>query len=146
VRKSIGWSLPVFCQPPIGTIHARSVTPLSACYPRDATTLWIKPRFLFQPKSMSEPMQHDPQPLANATNPNDFLAQFGLHAAIEKTVLFVRWNGFENWYSSRLFVPVAFPGLGIHVEARLVRPGEGEIRIGAQILKFDGSENRLRMD
>ena len=91
-------------------------------------------------------MQHDPRLLADATNPNDFLAQFGLHAAIEKNVLFVRWNGFENWYSSRLFVPVAFPGLEIQVEARLIRPGEGEIRIDGRILKFDGSENRLRMD
>jgi hypothetical protein len=92
----------------------------------------------------SEP--RDDAPLADASNPNDFLAQFGLHAAIEKNILVVRWNALECTYSARIFGPVVFPGLEIQVEARLVRPGEGEIRIGGQILKFDGSENRLRMD
>jgi hypothetical protein len=88
----------------------------------------------------------DDASLADATNPNDFLAQFGLHAAIEKNILVVRWNALECTYSARIFGPVVFPGLEIEVEARLIRPGEGEIRIDGRILKFDGSENRLRMD
>jgi hypothetical protein len=80
-------------------------------------------------------------------NPNDVLAPYGLHASIEDGALVLRWkNGIECTYSGRTFTPVAFPGLGVDVEARLARPGEGEIKIDGQVLKFDGSESLLRMD
>jgi len=36
--------------------------------------------------------------------------------------------------------------LPIDVQARLIRMGEGEIKIDGQVLKFDGSESLLRMD
>lgn len=79
-------------------------------------------------------------------NPNDALAPWGLSASIECGMLIVRWNGQECRYSARDFVPVAFPGLPIDVQARLIRMGEGEIKIDGQVLKFDGSESLLRMD
>lgn len=46
-------------------------------------------------------------------------------------------------YSGRMFVPVAFPGLPVHVEARMVKMGHGEIKIDGEVLTFDGVTERL---
>jgi hypothetical protein len=37
-------------------------------------------------------------------------------------------------------------GLEVDVEARLIRLGEGETKIGRQVLKFDGGESRIRIE
>jgi hypothetical protein len=80
-------------------------------------------------------------------NPNVVLNAYGLRATIENDLLVVRWkDGLECSYSGRLFTRVAFPGLGVHVEARLIQPGVGEIRIDGQVLTYDGCECQLPID
>jgi hypothetical protein len=65
---------------------------------------------------------------------DDHLRAFGLTAGMEDGVVVVKCtNGMHCKYNARYFVPVVFPGLEqATISARLIEPGRGEVRIGAQ--------------